>query len=187
MRRLVGLRHHAHVVELEVLALERKRLLSPGALDNLERLSEALAALGVRHAVMRIHPSEPAATDAEDEPALADVVDGGRLLGQLQRMAQWQDLDGGADLDAPRARGNCASQGQRRRENRAFRREVQLRQPYGIEAPAFSVVDQLECSLEGLRLTPSRRTLELVENAEFHRRSFQVHDTSAAGVPVRWA
>jgi hypothetical protein len=48
---------------------------------------------------------QAAATDAELEPSLAEMVDRRHVFGQPQGMAQGQNLDGDADLHLPRGHG----------------------------------------------------------------------------------
>ncbi len=86
---LIRLGHHTRIVELEMLAFKREGFLRPGATNDFERLGESLAAFGVWHAVVLVGSSKAAAADAEDQPAVADVVNRGGFFGQLQRVAQW--------------------------------------------------------------------------------------------------
>ena len=113
-------------------------------------------ALGIGHAVGLVGLRHPAAPDAEDQPAVAELVDRRRLLGQPQRMAQRQHLDGDADLDAPGARGDRAGDAERRRQQRAPRLEMQLGQPHHVEPPALGRVDLRHRLVERLALAPPR-------------------------------
>ena len=49
---------------------------------------------------------QPAHTDAQLDPAARQVVEGGQLLGQDQRVAQGQDQDAGAEAQGLRGRGD---------------------------------------------------------------------------------
>src|SRR5207253_5576366 len=105
---------------------------------------ETLAALSVRHAIVRVDPCKTAAAHTEDQPTVAEVIDCGGFLCKLQRMAEGQDLNGGADFDAAGPRGDRSSEKHRRGENGARRRKVQLGEPDRVQSPAFGSVDQLE-------------------------------------------
>src|SRR5690349_19710531 len=80
-RLLARFRHEMDVAERIEPTLVRKAVLGPGALQDLERLGEALAALLVGDAVGSVGARKAAASDAEDQPAVADLIDGGGLLG----------------------------------------------------------------------------------------------------------
>ena len=84
-------------------------------------------------------------------------------------MAQWQDLNAGADLDAAGARGDRTGDGQRRAQNRAARLLVDFGEPDGIEPPAvrrFDLSQRLrECRRRGL----IRPAVELMVDADLHR------------------
>ena len=170
IRLLVGLRHQVHVVEVVVLPVEAEALLRPRALEDLEHLDEAITAFGVGHAVRLVHPRKAAASDAEDQPAVADLVHRRRLLGQLERMAERQHLHGGTDLHPLGPRGDRGCDRQRRGQHRTLRRRMQFRQPHHVEAVAFGRVHLLEGVGERLLLGLSRHPLKLVEHAEFHCR-----------------
>ena len=88
MRLLIGLGDHAHVLELEILALVREPVLGPGPAENLERLVEPLLALGERDVEARVLAGQPAPPHAEVEPSLAHVIERRHVLGQAQGMAQ---------------------------------------------------------------------------------------------------
>ena len=124
---LVGLGHHTRFVVPEVFAVVRERVLGPGPPDNIERLGEALPTLRVRHAILQICPRKAAATDPKDESTVADVVNGGGLLGDPERMTQRQDLDRGTDLDMAGARAIGGREQHGRGQHGAFWREVELR------------------------------------------------------------
>src|SRR5262249_42132985 len=91
-RLLEWLRHHRDVVEAVVGAFVGKARLGPRASDDIEDLAEAVAAFGVGHAVGFVGLRHSAAADPEDQPPVTQLIDRRRLLGQPQRMAQWQYL-----------------------------------------------------------------------------------------------
>ena len=85
---LVRLGHDTRIVKLKMSPFKGEGFLRPGAAHHFEGLGETLAAFAVRHAIVLVDPGEPAAADAEDQPALTDVVDRGGLFGQLKRVAE---------------------------------------------------------------------------------------------------
>src|SRR5438094_965356 len=85
---LIGPRRDDGVLHAIELALVAERLGRPSAADDLQRLAEARLALGVRHAVNVVRAHDAAAPDAELEAPFADVIDGGDLFGDAQRMIQ---------------------------------------------------------------------------------------------------
>src|SRR5215469_13387014 len=83
---LVGLWRHLDVVKAVVFSIIRQRWFGPRALQDLQRLSKAFAALPVGHAIGFISARKAAASDPEDQPALADLVDRRCLFGEPQRV-----------------------------------------------------------------------------------------------------
>ena len=75
---------------------------------------------------MQICPRKAAATDTKDESTVADVVNGGGLLGDPERMTQRQDLHRGTDLDMAGARADGARQQHGRGQHGALWREAEL-------------------------------------------------------------
>src|ERR1700739_1129163 len=106
MRLAVRFWHDADVFVIVEFAGERELFLGPGSTDNFEYFGKALGAFAVGDAVGLIGTREAAAADAEDQPAMADMIDGGAVFRQAQRLAQWQNLDACADLDVFGAGGN---------------------------------------------------------------------------------
>ena len=82
VRLLVGLGHDADIVELEVAALVREALLRPRLAQDVEGLQKPIAALDVGDVEALIVRGQPAAADAEFQPALRQVIDGGHVFGQ---------------------------------------------------------------------------------------------------------
>src|SRR5215831_19203038 len=108
MRLAVGLWHDADVFVIVVFAGEREPFLGPGSPDDFEYFGKALGALAIGNAVGLISTRETAAADPEDQPAMADMIDGGTVFRQAQRLAQRQNLDAGTDLDVVSAGGDRA-------------------------------------------------------------------------------
>ena len=106
--------------------------------------------------------------DAEDQPALADMVDGRGLLGEPERVAERQHLHRRADLDALGASGYRRRDGERGREDGLPGGDVQFGQPHDVEAPGLGGIDLGEGLGECARLRLTGRTLKLVEDAELH-------------------
>ncbi len=111
-RRMPGLGHRAHpqlgaarqrreiALDREVLAGVIERLAGPQALQDLDRLLEA------RHLRLRVEPEEVelrgevAQADAELEPAVGEHVDHRRVLGDVHRVLEREQVHRGADVDA---------------------------------------------------------------------------------------
>ena len=144
MRHLVGPRRDRRVPDAIELALVAERLARPRPPDDIERLAEAGLALVVAHPVGVVGAHDAAAADAELEAPLADVVDGGDLLGDAQRMVQRQHLDRGADPEAARAGRDGARDLERGGDDRAGGREVDLAEPDAVDPPRLRAVRRLE-------------------------------------------
>src|SRR5437764_1138473 len=71
------------------------------------------AARAILHAEAAVVRREPAPADAEVEPAVAELIDGGDVLREVQRMRQRQHRHGEADLHALGARGDGGGDRQR--------------------------------------------------------------------------
>src|SRR6516164_9005906 len=173
MRPAVGLWHDADVFIVVVFAGKRELFLGPGALDDFEHFGKALGALAIRNAIGFIGARKAAASDAEDQPAMADMIDSGAVFRQAQWLAQRQNLDAGTDLDVFRAGGNRARDSHWHRADRPLGRHVDLGQPDSVETPPLGGIDLLEGGFEGLGLALPWAPLKFVEHAEFetHRRS----------------
>src|SRR5262249_22664641 len=137
----VWLWHDADVLVVVVFAGERELVLGPGALDDFEDFAEALRTLTIRDAVGLIGPRKAGAADAKNQPAVADVVDGGTVFRQAQRLAQRQNLDAGTDLDVLGTGGDRARDRHRYRTDRPLGRHVNLRQPDGVKTPPLGSID----------------------------------------------
>jgi hypothetical protein len=161
---------HRRVLKAIELALVAERLALPRFLHDRERLFEARLALGVGDVQRVVRPRRAAATDAEVEAPAAQVIDGGHLLGDAQRVGQRQHGHGGSDADAARAGGHETGQRDRRRLHGACGAEVNLAEPDAVESPRLGGIGQLERLLEGRRLAGLPSTL-LDEDSEMHELS----------------
>jgi hypothetical protein len=112
------------------------------------------------------------------------VIEGRDLLGQAQRMAQRQHLDGNADLQATRPRSNGAGNDEGRGDNRSLRQEVQFREPDHVETPALGRVDLGKGLSECLGIGLPCVTRELVENTELERHGLP-QNYARESVPTR--
>src|SRR5256886_12769862 len=119
MRDLIRTRRDDRVLDPIELARVAERLALPALTDDLQRFAKARLALAVRHAIDVVRPHDAAATDAELEAPFADVIDGGDLFGDPQRMVQGQDLDGGPHPETAGAGGDRARHLERGGDHRA--------------------------------------------------------------------
>ena len=100
------------------------RLAAPQLPQQRDRFRQARASLAQRHAAGLVFLREFAAdADAEDEPALAQVIERRDLLRDRHRMAQRQQIDLGAEHQAP-ADHRRLRQLQQRIEDRDGKRDV---------------------------------------------------------------
>ena len=130
---LIGQGRDGGVGHLVVIAIVGKGLAFPGPEDDVQRLPEAVAALVVRHAVDVIGPGKPAASDAEIEPALADLVHGGNFFGDPKRVVQRQHVHRHADAQPAGSCRNAAGDGDGRRQHRPVGGEVHFGQPGAVQ------------------------------------------------------
>src|SRR6516162_307243 len=87
VRFMVGLWYDADIFVIVEFAGERKRFLRPGAFDDFEHFGKTLRTLAIRDAVGLVSAREAAASDAKDQPSMADVIDGCGVFGEPQRLA----------------------------------------------------------------------------------------------------
>src|SRR5204863_8062014 len=167
MGSLIGTGGHRRVLDLVKRAVVAEGFSRPGLPEDLERFAKARLALAVGHTVDVVGAHDAAPADPELETALADLIDGGDLLGDAQRMIEREHLDRRADPDAAGARGDRACDLQRCGDHRAGRGEVDLAEPDAMDTPGVGAVRQLEDVAEGLRLRDSV-TLLLDEDSEVH-------------------
>jgi hypothetical protein len=84
------------------------------------------------------------AAKAELEPAAAEGVDDGGVLGHPQRVLEGQDDDGRAELDAPRTLRGGGQKRQGRRQSAGAIEKVMLGDPAGVEPERFGGLEQLQ-------------------------------------------
>ena len=154
---LVWLGAHRQVVALVMLALEGELIGGPGLEDDFKVLLEPAPALGVGGQEGVVVLREGAAPDAEVEPSLADVVEGGDFLGDADGVAQREQQDAKADTDAFGASGDGRGHHDRRR--------------YGLDAQTLGLFRHLEAMLKCLLVG------DVVEGRELEEQSC-VHDAS---------
>ena len=120
-----------------------------------------------RHVAERLGAAERglgrAAADAELQPAAADEVGGGGLLGHVERVLVAHVDHGRADLDAARARADRREQRERRRE---LPREVVDADERAVDAELLGRDGELDRLHERLARRPRLRALRLLPVAE---------------------
>jgi hypothetical protein len=79
--------HDADVFVIVILAGKGEPLLGPGALDYFEDFSKALRALAIGDAVGLVSAGKAASADTENQPPMANVIDGRGVFGQTQWLA----------------------------------------------------------------------------------------------------
>src|ERR1700684_1015974 len=136
MRPTHRLGQHAHVSELEILAVETESLGGPRQLENLDGLERAAESLCARHAEAFELLSAVTKSNPQPEPAARDDIDEGGLLRQLQRMIERGQQDVGADGDAGGARRDSSGRGHQRGQV-AVVGEMMLSEPDGIESESL--------------------------------------------------
>src|SRR5262245_18969427 len=126
--------------ELVVLALERKRLLGPGAGEDLERLRAPGAGVIAPQAVAHVLvlAVEGAPPDAAVEAPAAQVVDRRELDSQPDRMPERELDHREADADPRRPHGERARERDRIRVD-SLAGEVVLGEPHAVEAERLRV------------------------------------------------
>src|SRR5918999_1036932 len=85
VRPLVRLGYQADILEVIIVALVGKALLSPGQLHYFKVFPEPLSAFRVGDVVPVIGPGKTAAANAQVKSAPADVVQSGYFLGHAHR------------------------------------------------------------------------------------------------------
>ena len=157
------------ILELVEVAFVGKLFLSPSLEDDFEAFVEAAPAFAEVHPEAFVDKGEGGASDAEVQPPLADVVEGGDFLGHTHRVAQRQHLHRQPDTHTLGAGGDGGGDGHRRRQHGALRQEVVLGQPDAVGAQAFRLIHQLEGLGEHLPLAEVSVAGEFVEQSELHR------------------
>src|SRR5215470_14885366 len=95
MRLLGGLRIGAHRREIEEFAVKLRGIHGPERLHYLERLPRLRPAARKITAKYLHFLLQPPCADAKNEAAAAMVIEGGDLLGQMQRVALRHERDAG--------------------------------------------------------------------------------------------
>src|SRR5262245_63619274 len=116
------------VVALIVLAREREALLCPRLDDDLQVLVEPLPALGKRRVETVVCIGKGSAPHAELDTTPTDVVQRGDVLGDVDRVGQWQEDHGQANANSLRPGGDGAGDSDGRGQD-ADRGKMVLRQP----------------------------------------------------------
>ena len=156
----------------------RHRLAAPKLAQQRDRLAEARAALADRHAAGLVLALELAAdADPEDEATFAEVIEARHLLGHRNRVAQRQQVDGGAEGE-PAADDGGLRQLQQRIEDRHREGDV-VAAPERVVAAAIHKLDQSAHLLDAGQPRPGCRLrtamdgheadLELVVEHQVHR------------------
>ena len=167
VRILVGLGPYRDVIALVVLALKGELLGGPGLEDDIEVFLETAPALGVGREEGVVVLREGAAADAEVEPALADVVEGGDFLGDADGIAEGQQEHAEADADALGAAGDGGGHHDRGGED-AERDEVVFGQPDGLHAHLLRFRGDPESLLKGLLISYFVKRRELKKQSGLH-------------------
>jgi len=102
------------------------------------------------------------------QPAAAQLIHGGRFLGDPRRVVQRQDIDRQSDAYPPGARGDGGGDRDRRGQDRTVRREVKLGQPGAVEPPCLGGVHQRQPLAKRVGLTGVGPDPEFHENSEMH-------------------
>src|SRR5712692_9089864 len=183
VRHLIRRRGHRDVLEAVELAVVAEGLALPGQADDLERLEEARLALAVRHAEQIVGAGRAAAADPEVEAPLAELIHGGRFLGDTQRVAEREHLHRDAHADAPGAGGHEARERERGGLNRAPAVEMDLAEPDAVEAARLPRVRQLEGLAQRGAFADAAAPL-LQEDPEMHGSGPSARASCAGGAPV---
>jgi hypothetical protein len=142
--------------------------LLPRFFQGFQGLSEPIAAVVIRNPVHIVGPGESAASNAQLQPALADVVDSSHLFGDAQGVVKWQHINGGADTHAPGAGSNGTGDGYGRGKHRSGGIEVELRQPGPVQAPLFGSVHLAEAFFKGFSVGDVLLATEFHKHAKVH-------------------
>src|SRR5262249_34197577 len=149
------------------LSLVAEGLALPRFLYDLERLAEARLALSVGNAEDVVGSCGAAASNAELEAPLAQVIDGGRFFRDAQRMIERQDVHRGAHVDALGTGGDGGGDREGRGDDGAGRIEVDLTERETIQPQGIRGVHRLEALAKCVGLAEPRPGF-LHENPEVH-------------------
>src|SRR5690606_16118276 len=142
-----------------------ERLSAPGLRQDLEDLFHRLAALADVGPEPFEFDGDPSETQSEDQPAFADLADGGGVLGQTDRMMEWRQDDPGADSDPGRDGGKGGADHEERRHVSVVD-EVVLGGPHRREVETFRLDRQPDGLFVGSRPALFARTPLSTEQAE---------------------
>src|SRR5690606_12914466 len=140
-------------------------LSAPGLRQDLEDLFHRLAALADVGPEPFEFDGDPSETQSEDQPAFADLVDGGGVLSQTNRMMEWRQDDPGADSDPGRDGGKGGADHEERRHVSVVD-EVVLGGPHRREVETFRLDRQPDGLFVGSRPALFARTPLSTEQAE---------------------
>src|ERR1700733_1756933 len=163
------MRNDCDVFDVVKLALVGEIVFLPGALDDLETLDLAFLAFGIRYVQRLVGLHDAAAPDAEDQPALGDVVQGRRFLSDAKRVRQRKHLHAGPDLDPLGAGCDRSTEDQRAGGEGARFVEMQSREPHHVQAVLLAGVDDVERGGEAFGLATAGQSRKLVIDTQFHR------------------
>src|SRR5208282_1394177 len=186
MRLSYGPRKHAHVAELEILAVETESLAAPRKLENLDGLERAAESLRAWHAEALELLGPVAQANSQPEPAARDYIDERGVLGELERMIKRRQQDEGADGDAGGARRDGSRRGHQRGQI-AVVGEMMLGEPDGIEAELLGGLNLRERFAVQIakRQRRARRIAEIELITNFHLAHDSPHGGSPDGLCVR--
>src|SRR5262249_45404193 len=142
-----------------------------------ERLAEARLTLPVGNAEDVVGARGAAASDAELEAALAQVIDGGGFLRDTQRMVEGEHVHRGAHVDALGAGGDGGGHRDGRGDDGAAGVEVDLAEPDAVEAQGLCGVHRLEALAKRVGLAEPR--------PGFLHEDPEVHGGGKSSAPVR--
>src|SRR6266436_3666646 len=132
------------------------------------RISRSLILRAARHAEGLVGARRPAATDAEIEAPLAQVVERADFAGETKGMVEREQLNGRARAQTPRPPHNPARHQQWARQHGTRRIKEHLRQPHHVEPPRLRGICHLQHLAERAALIdPSPRLLK--KHAEVHQ------------------
>ena len=156
-------------MQREVRPFEMHLVLGPEALDDGERLLEPARALrGVKAKGLELLLLVPQA-DAEDELAACDLVEGGDLLRDVDRVLERQQDDACAEPHIARLRRQPAEE-RRGLENLDGVAEVVLARQRAVEAQGAREPHLLDEGAHALRHGLAGRVLRAEEQTELHVR-----------------
>ena len=167
---LVGQGSQPGVADVVMLAFVGKGFPPPGLQDDVQGFLKAFPAFPVVNAHRIVGADVAAAPHAELKAALADLIHGGRFLGNPQGMHQGQDVHRRPDPQPFRAGGDGAGDNHLRRMDRPFRGKVRLAQPHRIQAQLVGPIHQLKGAAKSILvgIAPVYRKLQKCAKIQGH-------------------